>query len=55
MKWFYDMKIGNRLLAAFIIVAAITAIVGYTGFANLSKIAGLASESYTRETLGVRP
>jgi len=53
MKWFYDMKIGIRLLAAFIIVGAITAIVGYMGIANLGKIADLSKTIYERETLGI--
>jgi len=53
MKWFYDLKIGIRLLAAFIIVGAITAAVGYMGVASLSKIAGLSKTSYEQETLGI--
>jgi len=53
MKWFYNMKIGTRLLAAFIIVGAITAIVGYTGIASLGKIADLSKSSYETETVGI--
>ncbi len=53
MKWFYDMKIGNRLLAAFAIVGAITAFVGYTGIANLGKVADLSKVTYEQETLGL--
>jgi methyl-accepting chemotaxis protein len=53
MKWFYDLKIGIRLLAAFIIVGAITAAVGYMGVASLSKIAALSKASYEQETLGI--
>lgn len=53
MKWFYDLKIGIRLLAAFIIVGAITAAVGYMGVASLSKIADLSKKSYEQETLGI--
>jgi methyl-accepting chemotaxis protein len=53
MKWFYDMKIGTKLLAAFIIVGAITAIIGYRGIAGLGKIAELSKASYEQETLGI--
>jgi len=53
MKWFYDMKIGTRLLAAFVIVGIITAVVGYTGIASLSKVADLSAASYEKETLGI--
>ena len=53
MKWFYNLKIGIRLLAAFIIVGAITAAVGYMGVASLSKVAALSKASYEQETLGI--
>jgi methyl-accepting chemotaxis protein len=53
MKWFYNLKIGIRLLAAFIIVGAITAVVGSMGVASLSKIAALSKSSYEKETLGI--
>jgi len=53
MKWFYDMKIGIRLLAAFIVVGAITAIIGFLGVASLGKIAQLSKASYEQETLGI--
>jgi methyl-accepting chemotaxis protein len=53
MKSVKDMKIGTRLLAAFIIVGAITAIVGYMGVANMGKIADTSKTSYENETLGI--
>jgi methyl-accepting chemotaxis protein len=53
MKRINDLKIGIRLLAAFIIVGVITAVVGYMGVASLSKIAGLSKTSYEQETLGL--
>jgi methyl-accepting chemotaxis protein len=53
MKWFYDMKIANRLLAAFVIVGVITAVVGYTGIVNLGKSADQSKASYESETLGI--
>jgi methyl-accepting chemotaxis protein len=53
MKSIYNMKIGTRLLAAFIIVGAITAVIGYTSVASLGKIADSAKASYEQETLGI--
>jgi methyl-accepting chemotaxis protein len=53
MKWFYDMKIGTRLIAAFIIVGAITAIVGYMGITSMAKIGDLSKTTFERETLGI--
>src|SRR5271166_475817 len=53
MKWFHDMKIGTRLIAAFVVVGAITAIVGYMGIASMRKIADLAKEQYENQTLGI--
>jgi methyl-accepting chemotaxis protein len=53
MKWFYDMKIGSRLLAALIFLGVITAVVGYVSIASLGKIADSSKASYEKETLGV--
>jgi len=53
MKWFYDMKIGAKLIGAFIVVGVITAIVGMMGVFNMGKIADLANSSYTRETVAI--
>ena len=47
------MKIGTRLIGAFVVVGAITAIVGAMGIVNMSKITALADSSYTNETLGL--
>lgn len=41
MKWFLDLKLGTKLVSAFIFVSAIGAFIGYTGITNLSE----ASES----------
>jgi len=53
MNWFYDMKIGKKLMVAFIIVGAITALVGYMGIRSMGQLADLAAESYAKETLGI--
>jgi methyl-accepting chemotaxis protein len=53
MKWFYNMKIGARLIGAFVVVGAITAVVGVVGIANMGKIATLANSSYANETVAI--
>ena len=39
MQWFYNLKIGTKLLSGFIMVALIAAIVGWFGISNLKSIA----------------
>jgi CHASE3 domain sensor protein len=53
MNWLYNMKIGTRLIAAFIFLGAITAAVGYVGVRSLGQVADQAAASYANETLGV--
>ncbi|HEX4308611.1 MAG TPA: methyl-accepting chemotaxis protein [Acidobacteriaceae bacterium] len=53
MKWFYDMKIGRKLIAAFVLVGAITAIVGFVGVVNMGKMADMGAAAYANETLGL--
>jgi len=53
MKWFYDMKIGNRLLGALIFGGCITAAVGVVSVSRLAKVADLSKASYEKETLGI--
>jgi len=53
MNWYYNMKIGMRLMGSFIVVGAITAAVGVTGIFNMGRIATLANSSYTLETVAI--
>jgi methyl-accepting chemotaxis protein len=48
-----DLKIGTRLIGAFIIVCAITAMVGFLGIKNMGTINDLADEMYERELIGL--
>jgi len=38
MKWFYNMKIGTKLVSSFIVVAIIAAVVGVVGIVNIKDI-----------------
>jgi methyl-accepting chemotaxis protein len=53
MKWFHDLRIGNKLILSFVVVSAITAFVGYEGIVKMSEINAKADALYERELLGV--
>ncbi|MES2221005.1 MAG: methyl-accepting chemotaxis protein [Acidobacteriota bacterium] len=53
MQWFTDLKITTRLIAAFVIVGAITAVVGFMGISNMSKMSKMADTMYQQDTLGI--
>ncbi|MCU6499114.1 methyl-accepting chemotaxis protein [Rugamonas sp. A1-17] len=50
---FSNVKIGIRLIAGFILVAAISAVVGMIGISNAGKINDLADKMYASELLGL--
>ncbi|MFZ5989669.1 MAG: methyl-accepting chemotaxis protein [Bacillota bacterium] len=46
MKWFYNLKIGAKLLISFITVTILTAFIGYMGISNMGKINGMLNNMY---------
>ena len=46
MKWFYDMKIGAKLIAAFILMASITAFIGYMGISDSANINAMLNDMH---------
>jgi methyl-accepting chemotaxis protein len=52
MKWFYNLKVGTKLVSAFIAVSLITAVVGAIGISNMGKIDDMAEDMYQKELLG---
>lgn len=53
MQWFYDLRVGKKLIISFILMAAITGIVGYLGLQNMGTINGMNDTLYERELLGI--
>jgi methyl-accepting chemotaxis protein len=53
MRWFYNLKIANKLILSFVIVSLVTVIVGYQGITNLSSINAMLDKLYNVETLGI--
>ena len=52
MKWFYDLKVGSKLILGFTIVCAITAIIGVMGVKNMATMNDAADRMYQKELLG---
>jgi methyl-accepting chemotaxis protein len=50
---FSNVSIGKRLIAAFTLVAAMSAVVGWIGISNSSEINTLSDRMYDRELVGV--
>ena len=53
MQWFYDMRVGNKLVISFLVMAALTAVVGLLGINSMKTINGLAESMYSRELMGL--
>ena len=53
MKWFYNLKIGNKLILSFVFMSALTLAVGYMGINNMRIINNMADQLYENELLGI--
>ncbi len=53
MKWFYNMKIGAKLISSFILVALIAGVVGVVGIVNIDKIDKNDTELYEKLTVPI--
>jgi methyl-accepting chemotaxis protein len=53
MKWFYNLKIGAKLIISFLIVAALAAAVGIVGIVNIKTIDKADELLYEESTLGL--
>ena len=54
MKWFNNLSVLVRLLAGFIVVAVLAAVVGIVGISNLNSIAQADMDLYKKATLSVQ-
>ncbi len=53
MQWFYDLRVGKKLILSFILMAFITGIVGYLGLHSMGTINNMNDTMYERELLGI--
>lgn len=51
MKWFYNMKIGTKLIIGFLMVAFIAGAIGVGGVYNIIKIDRLDTKLYETMTV----
>lgn len=53
MKWFYNLKIGTKLLAGFVLVAIIACVVGVVGIVNIIALDKSDTELYEKMTVPI--
>jgi methyl-accepting chemotaxis protein len=53
MAWFRNLKVGNKLIGGFLVVAAIGAVIGIQGIFKASQMNGMATTMYEKEILGL--
>ncbi|BCS54836.1 methyl-accepting chemotaxis protein [Geobacter sp. SVR] len=53
MEFFRNFTISKKLTISFLILAAITATVGFVGITNMSRISDLADQMYQKELMGL--
>src|SRR5208337_3906729 len=53
MKWFNNLMVGTKLVAAFIVVSAFAGIVGFVAIRNMSLIDQGADKIYKTELMGI--
>ncbi len=53
MRWFYNLKIGAKLIIGFLVVAAIAAIVGIVALVNINTMREADEFLYKENTLGI--
>ncbi|SHI25727.1 methyl-accepting chemotaxis protein [Pollutimonas bauzanensis] len=54
MNWFSSLKVGTKLIGAFMAGACVAAVIGALGLESTGRIKSLASLMYERETVGLR-
>ena len=53
MKWFNDLKMGQKLVSAFVLVAFLIGVVGFIGMINMNNIDGNIDNIYNLDLEGV--
>ncbi len=53
MKWFYNQKIGKKLIISFLVLCFITGLVGFLGLRNMGKINDMLHSLYKNDTIGI--
>ncbi|MBI3682760.1 MAG: MCP four helix bundle domain-containing protein [Acidobacteria bacterium] len=54
MKWFYDLKIGTKLLCSFVLVALIAGVIGWAGYSGVSRTNEIVDAMYSARLVPIR-
>lgn len=54
MKWFYNLKIGQKLIGVFAVMVLFLGFVGYTGISNMQKLDANTKTIYEIDLMGVK-
>lgn len=54
MKWFSNLRISNKLISSFIVIAIIAGIIGYVGYSGLSSVSSNADAMFNHELLPIK-
>ena len=54
MKWFYDLKIGTKLILGFILTSCIAAAIGYIGISSLNDLTAQSELMYSNMTVAIQ-
>jgi methyl-accepting chemotaxis protein len=53
MQWFYNLKISQKLIIAFLVVAVIAGVVGFSGIKNIREISNADKKMYENITIPI--
>ncbi|WP_243358334.1 HAMP domain-containing methyl-accepting chemotaxis protein [Fundidesulfovibrio terrae] len=53
MQWLDDIKVGTKLITGFILLALLTALVGFIGIINMGKMNEATEDVYKKELMGI--
>lgn len=54
MKWFYDLKVGTKLLASFVVVAAVAGLIGWVGLSGMAESKTRSDGMYSQDLIPIR-
>ncbi|WP_348946047.1 methyl-accepting chemotaxis protein [Chitinibacter sp. FCG-7] len=54
MQWFYQLRLNTKLVSTFLIVAALTLILGAYAYVQIDKISGMLSSTYNDRLIPIR-
>jgi methyl-accepting chemotaxis protein len=53
MQWFYDMKIGTKLISGFILIALIAGLIGFVGIRGVNSVTRESTQLYEKQLIPI--